>query len=286
VLCQLGPKLSGDVGAGSVIALDGKSLRRSFDKMAGQNPLQVVSAWACQQEIVLGQEAVDCKSNEITAVPKLLDLLVLKGAIVTLDAMGCQKEIAQAIVKQKADYVLALKGNQGILSDDVSQFFEQQLRENFRHSSVERHLTLEKGHGRLERRHYYSTSDVAWLKEAHPEWENLKSIGLVVSERTVNGKTSTEKRYYISSLPQDAKLLAKAVRFHWGIENKLHWVLDVVFREDDCRIRKDYAPRNFSIIRQIVLNLLRKAKGKNSVRITRKLAGWDDQHLLQILTPA
>jgi predicted transposase YbfD/YdcC len=269
-----------------IVAIDGKSLRHSFDKPAEQNPLHVVSAWASRMEIVLAQEAVDCKSNEITAVPKLLDLLVLKGAIVTLDAMGCQKDIAQAIVRQKADYVLALKGNQGTLSDDVRLFFEQQLHENFRHSSVERHSTLEKGHGRIEKRCYYSTGDIQWLKERHPEWKNLKSVGMVVSERKLNGNVSVEKRYFISSLPQDAKLLAKAIRLHWGIENQLHWVLDVVFREDDCRVRKDYAPRNFSIIRQISLNLIRKRKGRNSIRSTRKLAGWDDQHLLQLLSPA
>lgn len=261
-----------------VVAIDGKALRRSFDKSAGKGPLQMVSAWASSQEMVLAQEQVDSKSNEITAIPGLLDLLVLQGAIVTMDAMGCQKEIAQAILKHKADYVLALKGNQGTLHADVEAFFTHQLKQGFRHSTVDCHETLEKGHGRIERRKYYSTADVGWL-----DWPGLNSIALVEAYRSENGRTSVERRFYLSSLPRDARLVAQAIREHWGIENKLHWVLDVVFREDECRIRKDHSPRNFGIIRQIALNLIRKAKGKLSVRTTRKLAGWEDHKLLQIL---
>lgn len=271
---------------GKLIAIDGKQLRHSFDKASKQSPLHLVSAWASEQQMVLGQEAVADKSNEITAIPRLLQLLVIKGAIVTIDAMGCQKEIAKAIIEAKGDYVLALKENQKTLEEDVAQFFEQQLKESFRHSTVDRHQTLEKGHGRIERRTYYSTNDVEWLKQYHGHWVQLNSIVLVESQRTEQGETTTEKRYYISSLPQDALLAARAVRGHWGIENQLHWVLDVVFREDACRVRKDHAPRNFSTIRQMGLCLIRKVKGKLSIRGTRKLAGWDDQTMVKILRPA
>lgn len=268
-----------------IIALDGKTLRRSFDKASGQSAIHLVSAWASTQEMVLAQQMVDSKSNEITAIPKLLEMLTLKGAIVTIDAMGCQREIAKAIVKRKADYVLALKGNQAGLFEDARDFLEHQLEQGFRHSSVDRFETLEKGHGRIERRRYYSTRDVEWLKRAH-NWPHLKSIALVEASRTVNGQTSREKRIYLSSLPQDAQLLAQAIRGHWGIENKLHWVLDVVFREDECRVRKDHSPRNFSMIRQISLNLIRKAPGKRSLRRKRKLAGWEDPYLVQVLQSA
>lgn len=267
----------------NIVAIDGKQLRHSFD--TAQGPLHLVSAWSNEQQLVLAQEAVADKSNEITAIPQLLQLLVLKGAIVTIDAMGCQKEIAQKIIDAKADYVLALKGNQKTLEEDVVQFFEQQLKESFRYSKVERYKTLEKGHGRIESRIYYSTDDVEWLRQYHGDWPKLNSIGMVESQRTEKGETVTEKRYYISSLPQNVKLLAKAVRGHWGIENKLHWVLDVVFREDECSVRKDHAPRNFSTIRQIGLNLIRKVKDKCSIRTMRKLAGWDNKTLMKILCP-
>jgi predicted transposase YbfD/YdcC len=268
---------------GVVVNLDGKQLRHSFDTANAQSPLHLISAWVGEHDIVLGQEAVKEKSNEITAIPELLKLLEIKGAIITIDAMGCQKKIAKTITDQKADYVLALKENQKTLENDVVEFFQQQLKESFRHSHVDRHQTLDKGHGRIERRTYYSTSDVDWLKQYHGDWSKLNSIGMVESQRTEKGETSTERRYYISSLPEDAKLLAKAVRGHWGIENTLHWILDMVFREDECRVRKDHAPRNLGTIRHMGLNLIRKVKDKCSVRTMRKLAGWDEQTLMKIL---
>lgn len=266
-----------------MIAIDGKTSRHSFDTAIGQSPLQMVSAWASHQEVVMAQEAVAGKSNEIKAIPHLLDMLVLKGAIVSIDAMGCQKTIAQDIIQRKADYVLALKANHKELLEDVEHFFEQQRKEHFRHSQVDQYQSIGKEHGRIETRQYWSCGDVNWIGQQHPGWTSLKSIIMVESQRHLNGKTSTEKRYYLSSLTQDAQLAAQAIRGHWGIENKLHWVLDVVFREDDSRIRKNHAPRNFSVIRQIALNLIRQKKGKQSVRGFRKIAGWVEQTLLETL---
>lgn len=262
-----------------IVAIDGKTLRGSFD--GEQKAIHMVSAWACGQRLVLGQEKVDDKSNEITAIPKLLDLLVLKGAIVTLDAMGCQREIAQKILDKKADYVLALKGNQGALYQDVTEFLDGA---EFSRSRQDYYENVEKGHGRIEVRRCWSTDDVDWLRKRH-QWPGLRSIIRIESTRTVKGKPpSTEHRYYLASLPMDATEVAKAIRSHWEVENSLHWVLDVVFKDDDCRIRKDYSPQNFHVVKQMALNLVRKLPGKQSLRLKRKIAGWNNRKLLDILT--
>ena len=263
-----------------IVSIDGKALCGAHN--AGEPVLYMVSAWACRQRLVLGQEKVADKSNEITAVPKLLEMLMLKGAIVTLDAMGCQRTIAEGILEKEADYVLALKGNQGTLHDDVVQFFEQQLKEGFRHSRVDTLEKTEKSHGRLEFRRYTSTDDVDLLQERH-NWPGLKSIVLVETRRSEHGKTQTEKRFYISSLPMDTERISEAIRSHWQVENCLHWVLDVVFLDDHCRVRKDNSPHIFHIVKQMALNLIKQVQDKKSIRRKRKSAGWNNQFLLQVL---
>lgn len=264
-----------------IVAIDGKTLRGSFE--GESKAIHMVSAWACQQRMVLGQEKVEEKSNEITAIPKLLEILVLKGAIVTIDAMGCQQEIAQKILDKQADYVLALKGNHKLLHQDVTEFLIQQRQENFRRSRCDYYESTEKGHGRVEVRRCWSTDDVEWLRERH-NWPGLQSIVLVESSRTVKANTTTEQRYYLSSLPMNATEAAHAIRSHWQIENSLHWVLDVVFRDDDCRVRKKHAAQNLHMVKQLVLSLLKRFPGKRSLRAKRKLAGWNNQTLLHILT--
>lgn len=265
-----------------IIAIDGKTLRGSFDQE--HSAIHMVSAWASTQRLVLGQEKTEEKSNEIKAIPKLLELLSLKGAIVTIDAMGCQKAIARQIVEQGGDYVLALKGNHPELHNDIAEFFQAQEKEQFHHSHADTHNTLEKGHGRVEKRFYVSTSDIEWLKERHPEWKDLQSIVMAVSQRSFpDGKNTQETRYYLSSLPQDAKQAGEAIREHWGIENKVHWVLDVNFGDDSSRLRKDYAPQNLHVIKQAALNLIRKIPSKRSLRAQRIQAGLNSDYLTQIL---
>lgn len=240
-----------------VVALDGKTSRRSFDTATEKSALHMVSAFSHGSGLVLGQRAVDGKSNEITAIPELLKMLDLKGCIVTIDAMGCQKAIAQEIVKAKADYVLALKGNQGLMSEEMAEYFRWAREEKFRglpHSYAE---TTEKDHGRIEIRRVWATEDLDWLPQKK-NWKGLKSAVLVESERIVGEKRSLDQRIYISSLPgSDAEGLGAIVRGHWSIENRLHWVLDVSLREDQSRIRKGSAPEAAAILRHIVLNLLR-----------------------------
>jgi predicted transposase YbfD/YdcC len=277
--------------SGEIVAIDGKCLRKSFNKASGQKALHLVSAWACKQRLSLTQVAVDSKSNEIKAIPELVEMLVLKGAIVTIDAMGCQSDIANAILEQEADYMLSLKGNQETLHDDVKEFFEKEIKEDFRFSTADRHTTLDKGHGRVEKRKVYSTGDVAWLGERHPKWGSIASIVAVCSERTIRQAKTTETRFYVSSLMPDAKKAAEIIRSHWGVENQVHWVLDVVFKEDDSRIRAEDAPRNFAVIRKIALNLIRLGKNASnickkraSIQSIRKMAGWDDTLALQLLT--
>lgn len=265
-----------------IIAVDGKTLRGSFDE--GQSAIHMVSAWASKQRLVLGQEKTEEKSNEIKAIPKLLELLSIKGAIVTIDAMGCQKDIARQIVDQGGDYMLALKGNHPELYRDVSQFFEAQEKEQFRHSHVDIHKTLDKGHGRVEKRRYVSTGDIEWLKERHPEWKGLQSIIMALSTRSQTGRASSQAaRYYLSSLPQDAKQAGEAIREHWGIENKVHWVLDVNFGDDASRLRKGHAPQNLHVIKQAALNLIRKVPSKRSLRAQRIQAGLNSDYLSKIL---
>ncbi len=269
--------LAGRVG-GAVVAIDGKTARGS--KAGGETPLHLISAWCDDLRLVLGQQASAHKKNEIKDIPVLLDLLCLEGAIVTLDAMGCQREIARKIRDKGADYVLALKGNQGLLYEDVKLWFEERDQEN-----TESLQTVDGDKGRIETRTYTQCDAIGWLQKRHPQWDGLASIGRVVSVRESGGKTTRQPRYFISSLPNEATRFAHAVRSHWGIENRLHWVLDVTFRDDDSRVRKDHAPANFAVIKHIAMNLLSKAKGKHSLRVMRKKAGWNNQFLLKILAP-
>jgi predicted transposase YbfD/YdcC len=270
-----------------IVAVDGKTLRRAYQQGGAKAPIHMISAWSSRQRLVLGQAKVAEKSNEITAIPELLKLLTLKGATVTIDAMGCQKEIAATIVDQDADYVLALKGNQGALSADVELFCAEQKACDFKDASVSRHETLEKSHGRIERRTYTAIGDIAWLAERHPGWKGLSSIVMVESEREIlGGKSERETRFYISSLAADAERQGEAIRSHWGIENSHHWVMDMLFRDDECRIRTGNAPANFTTIKHMAGNLLRHGGGKHSLRIKRRLAAWDDDYLTSLITGA
>jgi predicted transposase YbfD/YdcC len=270
--------------AGEVVAIDGKTLRGSFDTAAGQNPLHLVSAWATAARLVLGQVAVDAKSNEITAIPLLLELLDLKGCIVTIDAMGCQKEIAACIREQGADYVLAIKDNQPTLHQAVHEAFVAHADADFTDPSVRRHKTVEHGHGRQETREYFVAAVPATVAQTG-EWRDVRSIGLVTRERVVNGEVEEEVVYYLSSLPPKVKTFAQAVRGHWGIENRLHWSLDVTFAEDQSRVRKDYGPVNLGMLRRLALSILQQdTSAKDSLRGKRLSAGWDEGRLLKLLT--
>ncbi len=260
-----------------VIAVDGKTLRRSFDRASKKSALHLVSAWAADQRLVLGQLAVDGKSNEITAVPKLLELLSLKGAIVTVDALNCQRAIAEQIVDQGGDYALALKGNQPALHADVSLFFED---EDFTPTSV--HTTTDGDHGRIETRIGAVATDIAWLQERH-QWPGLAAIGKVTPIRETAGKTTTETAYYLLSAPLAAERLLDVVRYHWGIENSLHWVLDVTMNEDQSRNRKDHGPENLALMRRLALNIAKLEPSKGSMKGKFKQAGWDNAFLTKLL---
>ena len=270
---------------GEIVAIDGKTLRHSYNKSADKAAIHMVSAWATTNHLVLGQVKVDEKSNEITAIPKLLKVLDLTGCIVTIDAMGCQKEIIKQIITQNADYVITLKKNQGYLYDRVEKLFNTLSKDRFEKCIQNDYYRAESGHAREDARYYQMLSNVQDIVDPDGEWQNLNSIGFVDYLREEkNGKTTKERRYYISSLPNNAEVLAKAIRGHWGIENQLHWVLDVQFNEDDSRIRKDNAPENLAIIRQIALNLLKQEKtAKNGIKNKRKKAGWDNDYLLKVL---
>lgn len=275
-----------EVIGGEVIAIDGKTLCHSYDRMIGKGAIHMVSAWACSNHLVLGQTKVDEKSNEITAIPELLKLLEIKGCIITIDAMGCQTKIAKQIKEKEADYVLALKGNQGRLHAEVQEIFDDAHRQNFRDIVHDYDKTVDGDHGRVEIREYWTISDPEFIKilDSKGEWEGLRSIGMVKAERRVGQKTSIETRYYISSLSGKAAEFGQAVRSHWGIENSLHWVLDVGFREDDSRIRIGRAAENFAVLHHIALNLLKKEKSsKCGVKAKRKKAGWDVKYLLKVL---
>ena len=265
-----------------VVAIDGKTVRRSFDRAGNKGAIHLVSAWSSRQKLVLGARAVDEKSNEITAIPELLDLLAIKGAIVTIDAMGCQKKIAEKIIAKSADYVFGLKGNQATLRTDVEDLFTEQMACNFKDVAVSRAIGTEAGHGRIETREVFAVGDIAWLRQNH-EWAGLRSIIMVVSSRETQKGTERERRFYISSLPADAEKLGSSIRQHWGVENALHWVLDVNFRDDDCRIRKKNAPANFSSVKRATLNALRKAPGKDSLKSKRLIAAWDENYLAKIV---
>lgn len=267
-----------------VVVIDGKTSRRSYDKSKGKGAIHMVSAWATANRVVLGQVKTEDKSNEIRAIPELLDILALNGCIVTIDAMGCQKNIAAGVIDKGADYVLALKGNQGTLHEDIKLFFQDAKETSFKDIHHDFYETIDGDHGRIETRRYSIVSDIEWL-EGKADWKEIKSIGMVESEREIGDKLTKETRYYISSLPGNAQLFGDAVRKHWGIENSLHWVLDVVFREDECRIRKGYAAENFAVLRHIALNLVRQEKSiKRGVKGKRLKAGWDNDYLGKILS--
>jgi len=266
--------------AGKVVAIDGKTLRGSHD--GGQSPIHLVSAFASEAGIVLGQVKTSEKSNEITAIPELLEWLDVRGAIVTIDAMGCQKAIAEKIIDKDGNYLLALKGNQSGLHDDVRLHFEQPAPASLVRMTFAE--TIDKGHGRIEVRRCRLSTDIGWLRERHPEWKNLTSIVAIDSQRHIDDTTTQETRYFISSSQAPAAQMLAAVRLHWGIENQLHWVLDMSFGEDQSRIRKDNAPTNVAIIRHAALNMIRQIpKKRMSVKRMRKAAGWDDSLLTEVL---
>jgi predicted transposase YbfD/YdcC len=272
-----------EITAGQIVAIDGKKLRRSFDKAGGKSAIHMVSAWATENQISLGQVTVDEKSNEITAIPKLLEMLEIAGSLVTIDAMGCQTKIAQAIVDAEADYVLAVKRNQPTLHDEISWFFLVQRSEDFADVRVSRHETHEKGHGREESRTYFVCSVPREFSD-RKRWANLSAIGCTINETVRDGKFCYEMRHYIMSRKLSAKEFAAAVRGHWSIENQLHWQLDVTFGEDQSRIRCGHADTNFSILRRTALSLLKNNKTlKVGVKNKRLAAGWDEDYLQQVL---
>ena len=270
--------------AGRIVAIDGKTLRQSFDTASAKAAIHLVSAWASHNHLLLGQVKTEAKSNEITAIPQLLKLLELQGCIVTIDAMGCQKDIAHQITNQEADYVLALKANHPIVYEEVSTFLNTAVAEGFGRYSYDYDETLDGDHGRIEVRRVWSTSAIDWFAD-RDQWPGLRSFGLVEAQRTVGEHTSIERRYYLSSLPgNDAQQLSSAVRSHWGIENSLHWVLDVAFREDDCRVRQGHADENFATLRRIALHLLKHEQtAKVGFQTKRLMSGWDENYLLKVL---
>jgi predicted transposase YbfD/YdcC len=301
---------------GQIVSIDGKTLRRSYDRHDHKAALHMISAWASKNQLILGQLKTSDKSNEITAIPALLDLLTVEGCIVTIDAMGCQTAIAEQIVDQGGDYVLALKGNQGTIHQKVVEFFEQSLgsksetteepttkapsklpsepelpqkvqqKQHAWEQATATTETVDGEHGRIEIRRYWQVSDLMWLDE-RGAWKDLQSLGMVEAERHVGDQVSDERRYYLSSLSPDISTFAHAVRSHWGVENSVHWVLDVTFREDESRIRKGFAPANFAVLRHIALNILRQdTRCRRGTPTKRLKAGWDNDYLAHLLTQA
>lgn len=266
--------------AAEVIAIDGKTVRRSRGAKAA---IHMVSAFAARQRLVLGQVKVGEKANEIVAIPKLLDMMEIEGAIITIDAMGCQRNIAQKIIDKKADYILALKGNQGSLRDDVELFVAEQKARDFKDTTISRDETTDGDHGRIETRATTVIHDVAWLQERH-NWPGLQAVVIIDSTREIGDKIEQETRFYITSLVLLANQLGPIVRSHWAVENSLHWVLDMVFRDDECRVRSEHAPANFTTIKHIALNLLQRAPTKKSLRLKRKVAAWNDTFLESLVT--
>jgi predicted transposase YbfD/YdcC len=264
------------------IAIDGKTARRSHDRANGKAAIHIVNAWAVRNHIVLGQVKTEDKSNEITAIPELLKLMDIRGSVVTLDAMGCQKAIVKQIVEQGGDYVISLKGNQGNLHKEVALFFETAKPSNYKDFSHDTHTTVDGDHGRIETRHYMTTPDVDWFEEKS-KWAKLTTFGMVESERVTPDRTSRETRYFISSLPSDAKCFAEFARGHWGVENPLHWCLDIAFREDDSRTRQGHGATNMAIIRRFALSVIKQdPTRKVGVKTCRKRAGWDNDYLLHL----
>lgn len=274
------------VVAGDVIAVDGKTLRRSHDRANGGTALHLISAWATETGVSLGQWAVPDHTNEISALPLVLQTVTLPGTVITLDAMGCQRDVAATITERGGHYVLALKGNQSQLHADVRDFFVDGLATGFA-APVDQAETHEKGHGRVEKRTCWSSDDPALLTYLDPDgrWAGLRSVALVQAERTLGAAKTTEQRFYLSSLPADAVRLNQIVRTHWQIENHLHWVLDTAFDEDQCRVRMGEGAHNLALLRRVAVSLLKRdTKAKVGIKGKRLKAGWDEQYLLHILT--
>jgi predicted transposase YbfD/YdcC len=270
---------------GKLIAIDGKTVRRSFNKALGKKAMHLVSAWAEQNRVVLGQVATEEKSNEITAIPKLLEMLDLRDATVTVDAMGCQRAIAEKVIERGGDYIMGLKGNQGTAHKEVEQFFTDARATDFRDIEHTRHEQVDGSeHGRLEVRRVVATQELDWFEDL-PKWKGLRSLVMIERERTVGSEpTTVERQYYWSSHANDAEFLGAMIRGHWGIENRLHWCLDVAFREDESRIRTDHGPENIALLRKVAMNLAKRERtNKRGIQAKRKLAGWDDAYLIKLL---
>ena len=272
-------EMAGQLGL-TQIAIDGKTLRGSHDRANGKAALHLVSAWAVENHLTLGQEAVDSKSNEITAIPKLLELLDLEGALVTIDARGCQKEIAEQVVKQGGDYVLTVKENQPKLYEEIGRLEQAALERDY--AGANSHCVEEQGHGRQELRACWVLTDLEELAE-RAQWPGLQSVIVVVRDRTVGEQNSCEKHYYISSRKLRAKRFLEVIRGHWGIENSLHWVLDVAFDEDQSRVRKDHGPENVALVRRLALSMLKAEGSKGSIRGKRLIAGWNNDFMEKLL---
>ena len=271
------------ISGGQLVAIDGKTLRRSFDTASGKTAIHMISAWATANQISLGQVVTDAKSNEITAIPKLLDMLELSGCLVTIDAMGCQTAIAEKIVERGADYLLAVKGNQPTLEQGIADYFVNHLADDFARVPVSRFETEETGHGRRETRTYYVCPVPTELPDRH-RWKKLQAIGIAVNMTLRDGKETSEVRHYILSKKLTGKKFAAAVRGHWSIENRLHWQLDVTFGEDQCRVRKDHADANLSLLRRTTLSLLtNNHTRKIGVKNKRLAAAWNEEYLAQVL---
>lgn len=266
-----------------IIAIDGKTARRSHDRANGGKAIHMVNAWAVKNRLVLGQVKTDDKSNEITAIPELLKVIDVKGCVVTIDAMGCQKGIAEQIVEQGGDYVISLKGNQGNLHKEVELLFEKAKEDDYKDLPHDTHTTVDGEHGRVETRTYTTIGDVDWFEDKS-KWAKLTSFGMAESQRDIGGDVTEDIRYFISSLPNDAIRFSEAVRGHWGVENSLHWCLDIAFREDDSRVRKGHGATNLAILRRFALSLIKQdPTRKVGIKASRKRAGWDNDYLLRLL---
>lgn len=264
---------------GDVVSIDGKTLRRSGG--GEQKPIHMVSAWANEQQLVLGELAVEEKSNEITAVPQLLDMLDVAGCTITADAMSCQKEITKKISEKDAEYVLSLKENQPTLCHEVQEYFAGAMQEPGLYPEIQQHKTLDCGHGRIEKRTYYLSTEVDWYQDL-TQWAGIRGFGMVCSEVERNGQISQDTRYFITSL-SDVSAFASAVRKHWGIENSLHWCLDMTFHEDYSRIRKDHSAENMAVVRHIALNILKRFPANISLARKRRRCSYDDDFLADVL---